>query len=218
MAADGHRPPDRRGSWWHCAIPGRGGAPDRLVVVESGRYPDGMLVELAEDMARTQIGDAAVCIVTYGEMQRVVRLQVTARMAPKAPPLWFVELRESTARPPAVSLLAFTGHGQPDGALADESDVSNTEVTGSDQLAALRWYPATGEVDQVYVQPSWRRRSIASALIAAGGSLAVARGWPHLWGDGQRTQLGEHLRTGSRWQHRAAELTHLAPPMTPGEA
>jgi GNAT superfamily N-acetyltransferase len=81
----------------------------------------------------------------------------------------------------------------------------------------VRWYPATGEVDQIYVQPAWRRRSIATGLIVAAGALSAARDWPRPWGDGQRTQLGEELRNAADWKHRAAELTHIAPPMTPVE-
>jgi GNAT superfamily N-acetyltransferase len=205
-------------SWWQCVIRGSGNEPDRFVTVQSTRYPDGTRVELAPVMASTQIGEAAVCVITFGEGGRVVGLHVQPWFAPKAPPLWFAELRESTATPPAVSLVAFTGTGAPVNALIDEADLRNLPVRSSDQLGALRWYPASGEVDQVYVQPAWRRRSIASALLAAAASLSVARDWPRFWGDGQRTELGEDLRNGRSWRGRAADLTHTAPPMTPDEA
>jgi GNAT superfamily N-acetyltransferase len=205
------------GSLWLCRVPGSAQRAQRLVLVDSVRYPDGTLVELAEPMARVQIGEDALCTATYGEAGAVVELQVSDRAAPKAPPIWFAEIRESTARPPAVNLLAFTGHDQPTGVLREHTDLTSLAVSSADQLGALRWYPASGEVDQIYVQPAWRRRSVASALIMAAATLSRARGWSSLWGDGQRTEQGEALRNTQRWRHRTADLTHLAPPMTPGE-
>jgi GNAT superfamily N-acetyltransferase len=213
-------PIDRRlgtASWWQCVIPGRAGEPDRFVTVQSTRYPDGSRIELAPEMARIQIGDDAVCEITFGDARRVVGLQVMPWFAPKAPPMWFGEHRESTATPPAVSLMAFTGAGQSPHQLVDEAGLRDLPVSTSDQLGALRWYPATGEIDQIYVQPSWRRRNVASALLAAAASLSVARGWPRFWSDGQRTIMGEQLRNGRSWKARAADITHVAPPMTPGE-
>jgi GNAT superfamily N-acetyltransferase len=161
------------------------------------------------------VGDDADCWVTFGWADQVAGLRVTERVAPDAPPLWFLEVRESAAQPPAVNLLAFSAPVVPPGALLDLAAFSNVEVDGSAQLGAVRWYPATGEVDQIYVDPAMRRRSIASALISAAATLAIAREWPRLWSDGQRTELGEQFRNGSAWAFRAAELTHVAPPMTP---
>jgi GNAT superfamily N-acetyltransferase len=213
-------PIDRRlgtASWWQCVIPGRGAEPDRFVTVQSARYPDGSRIELAPDMARVQIGADAVCEISFADGHRVVGLRVMPWFAPKAPALWFAERRESTATPPAVNLMAFSGAGQPAGTLVDEAGLRGIPVGTADQLGALRWYPATGEIDQIYVQPSWRRRNIASALLAAGGTLSVARDWPRFWSDGQRTEMGEQLRNGRSWKDRAAEVTHVAPPMTPGD-
>jgi GNAT superfamily N-acetyltransferase len=144
-------------------------------------------------------------------------LLVAPRWAPDAPPLWFAELRESAAKPPAVVLLAFTGAGRQPGDLLDESATRGLPITSADQLGAFRWYPATGEADRLYVQPHWRRRHIAASLMAAAELLSVARGWPRFWADGQRTELGERARNGRTWAKRTAELTHLHPPMTPGE-
>jgi GNAT superfamily N-acetyltransferase len=211
-----HRPGG--GSWWQCVIRETASEPARFITVQSSRYPDGSRVELSPEMARLQIGDAAVCAITYGDGRRVVGMQVMPWFAPKAPPMWFAELRESAASPPAVSLLAFTGAGQAANSLVDQSDLRNVAVVSSDQLGALRWYPATGEIDQVYVQPPWRRRNIASALLGAAASLSVSRDWPRFWSDGQRTALGEDLRNARTWRHRAADLTNLSPPMTPGDA
>jgi GNAT superfamily N-acetyltransferase len=206
-----------RPGWWQCVVRDATGAADRFVVVWSDRHPDGTRIDVAAEQATREIGDDAVCVATYGDSEQVVRLEVTPRAAPKAPPVWFAELRESTGRPPAVNLLAFTGHDCAPGTLLDRADLANLPVVSADQLGAVRWYPATGEVDQIYVSQPWRRRTVAGALVAAGTTLSLARGWPRFWGDGQRTELGEQLRNASAWRHRAAELTHVAPPMTPGE-
>lgn len=206
------------GRWWRCVVLGPDGRATRFVVVESHAYPDDTRVELAEPMATTQIGDAAVCVAELDESGQVTTLRPSRRFAPKAPAAWFAEIRESTAQPPAVNLLAFTGAGQPVGALIGQADLPNVAVETSDQLGAIRWYPATGRVDQLYVQPQWRRRSVASALVWAAAGLGAARAWPRMWGDGQRTELGEQLRNASSWRRCCADLTHRAPPMTPGEA
>lgn len=201
------------GNWWWCLIRDEQGHPTRLIEVESTRYPDGTHVDLSEDAALAQIGEDAICTALLAEDGAVQRLHVAARYAAKAPPLWFVEVVEGDARPPGFSLVAFTGANIEPGSLL--TGVAGLSVTSEDQLGALRWYPATGETDQLYVHPNWRRRNIASTLLAAGELLSVARGWPRFWADGQRTELGEQARNGRTWQKRTADLTHLHPPMTP---
>jgi GNAT superfamily N-acetyltransferase len=197
---------------------GDGAAPAWFAVAESDRHPDGARVELPVADAEREVGSDAVCVAEYGDESRVRTLRVGEQRAPKAPPLWFVEVRDSAAAPPAVSLVAFTGCGVPSGSLLADTDVQGLAVTSADQVGAVRWYPGSGEVDQVYVQPQWRRRALASLLVGAAATLSYARGWPRLWSDGQRTALGEQFRNASPWQHRTADLTNLAPPMTPGDA
>ena len=129
------------------------------------------------------------------------------------PPLWFVEVRDSAASPPAVHLIAFTGHGQPAGAVLDQAAASNVGVTTADQVAALQFYPATGEVFQIFVAPDWRRQSVGTLLTLNAGCLAIARGWNRLWADGQRTAQGEAFRTGATFERRTVPLTNLLPAM-----
>jgi hypothetical protein len=217
VPADHIAHPPTGGRWWCCSVRGLGGEPDRVVAVQSDRYPDGSRVELNADAAAVQIGRDASCTARLDPDGAVLAVDVEPAFAPKAPPIWFAEQRQSNAEPPAVLLMAFTGAGVERGRLLDEAAVSNVAVRSDDQLGAVRWYPATGEVDQIYVQPQWRRRNVATCLLAAGSLLSVARGWPRFWADGQRTQLGEELRNGRAWSGRAADLTHLHPPMTPGE-
>lgn len=186
--------------------------------VRSDRHPDGARVDLPADQAAVQIGDDAVCFAHYGDHELVAALELAPGTARKAPPLWFVEVRETSAHPPASNLIAFTGHGVAPGKLLDEVDVGSTGAASEDQLGALRWYPATGEIDQLYVAPKWRQHSIGTALVVLASMLSVARDWPRCWADGQRTVLGEKFRNGIEWGHRAADLTHIAPPMTPEDA
>jgi GNAT superfamily N-acetyltransferase len=175
------------------------------------------VIELPVDAAVAQIGTDSVAVARYDVHRRVVALEVARGHAPKSPQLWFVEVQESAARPPATNLVAFTGHGVATGTLLAEVDVEPTGVRSDDQLGAVRWYPATGEIDQIYVAPSWRQHRVGTALVVLGSLLSVARDWPRFWSDGQRTVLGEKFRNGIAWGHRAAALTHIAPPMTPGE-
>lgn len=205
-------------SAWQCVAVGTDGRPHYLAAVQSDRYPDGARVELARQAAELQIGADAVSFAHYDDRGEVARIEVTRRGAPKAPPLWFVEVRESTAQPPAVNLMAFAGHSPERATLVAQTDFGATGAASEDQVGAIRWYPATGEIDQVYVSPAWRRRSVATALLIAGSTLSLARGWPRFWADGQRTELGERVRAASEWGHRAADLTHVAPPMTPPTA
>lgn len=202
---------------WLCVSPAPDGG-QRVVFVASARYPDGMRVELPARIADAQIGDDLVAEALLDDAGTVVILRVSVAAAPKAPEVWFAEVRESTARPPAVNLVVFTGAAQQPGTLLDAARLRALAALPSsplDQLAALRWWPGTGEVDQVYVQPQWRRHSVGTLLVLAGSTLAQARGWARLWGDGQRTELGEQWRNAAAWRHRTDELTHEAPPMTP---
>ena len=183
--------------------------------MHSDDRPDGTEIVVEPDWIEPQQTIGAVLL---GEHGAPTDIAVRAEVRPDTPPLWYAELRELTGRPPAVSMLAFSGAGVAPGRLLDRTAAGNVDVTTDDQLAAIRWYPATGEIDQIYVAPHARRRGIATVLLHAAGMLSVANGWGRLWSDGQRTMLGEHLRNSRDWQHRAADLTHIAPPMTPGEA
>lgn len=201
-------------SWWQALVRGREREPDRLVLVSSARHPDGARVELDAAALRRQAGVHVVCEAILGPAD-VTGLRVGPHVAPKAPPVWFLEVPEPDRSPPATNLLAFATGGPTAGSLVGREQASGLPLTRADQLGAIRWYPATGEVDQVYVGPAQRRQHLGSALITAAATLSVARDWPRLWGDGHRTALGEDLRNARSWRDRAADLTHLAPPMTP---
>lgn len=189
-----------------------------LARVRSDRYPDGAHVEMPADEADALIGADVLSYARFDEHGRVGVLELAPGQPTKALPLWFVEVVESSARPPATNLVAFTGHDVAPWTLLDNLDVGRTGVSSEAQLGAVRWYPATGEIDQIYVAPRWRRRSIATTLLILASALSLARDWRSLWSDGQRTVLGETFRNAFEWGDRAAELTHVSPPMTPADA
>ena len=206
---------DSATGWWRARVPSHAGAPARFVFVHSDEHPDG--AEIAVDPGWRE-PDGTLGTVVLGDLGAAVAVEVR-HAKPETPAMWFLELRELTGRPPAVSLVAFTGRGIEAGRVLDRTAGGNVGVTSEDQVAAIRWYPATGEVDQIYVAPEQRRRGIATHLLIATGMWSVANGWGRLWSDGQRTVLGEQLlHSRDDWRHRAADLTHIAPPMTPGEA
>lgn len=215
MSTDDAAPPPQ--GWWHCRTVRPDGTVSAFYVVRSTLHADGVRVDLPQDEAMAVIGDDAQAVVRYGTDGTAVTVRVMPAVAPKAPLLWFADLPEPAAQPPAMNLVAFTGQDVPEGTLKNREALQEVGVASDDQLGALRWYPATGEIDQIYVNPKHRRRTIASALLMAGGTLHVARGGTRrMWADGQRTADGDRLRNGrAEWAHRADDLTHLAPPMTP---
>ena len=200
---------------WACRALRADGSIAWVAGTGSDRHADGELVELPESEALAYVGETAIVVAHMDPAGQVIGIRLAAGAAPKAPSMWFAELAEETAAPPALNLVAFTGFEVPNGQLLDRAQLRATRARTEEQLAAIRVYPETGEVDQVYVAPQWRRQSVGTALILAAGILVRARGWRPLWADGQRTADGDRLRDASIWRHRAAPLTNLAPPMTP---
>lgn len=197
--------------WWHCLATRDGEVVRFSIVPATAERPDATRVVLPEADADALVRDDASCT-AHLEGPRVTRLELPRRSGPLTPALWFAEVPEPDSSPAATCLLAFIGHGVDVGTLVTEAPPG---VTSEHQVAAIRWYLGTGEVDQVYVAPEHRRRGIAGAMVLAAGTLSVARSGARVWGDGQRTSDGERWRNAGPWAHRARDLTHLAPPMTP---
>ena len=177
----------------------------RVVAVLSADFPPGTVV----DLPGTRLPSGwQVAVTIRGE-----RLHSVAVALPDAPLLWYVELPESDA----TTLVAFSDPRQADGAVLTAAEARATGVSGDEQVAALRWWPGTGLVHQVYVQPAARRRGVAGKLAQAAGGVQVARGLPDLHGDGRRTELGERWREGlpGYVATRLAARTHRLPAMTP---
>lgn len=132
--------------------------------------------------------------------------------------LWFVAFAEPTAQPPAMTLVAFDTPDKAAGSVVSAADLVALPVSSDQQVGAVRWFTGTGQVHQVYVAPSRRRQGIGTALLLAAGTFAVASGWPRLWANGERTDLGESLATRGPevLRRRATARTRTLPPMTPG--
>jgi GNAT superfamily N-acetyltransferase len=206
--------PDRviEGWWVRRSLPaGNGGRARHLLVgVLSDEFPAGTVVDLPGDgrPSRWQVAVEA-------EGARVHRVEVAL---PDVPLLWYVEVAEPDADPGATTLVAFSDARYGEGRVLDQREARAHKITAGRQVAALRWWPSTGLVHQIYVQPAHRRRGVAGKLAQAAFGIQMARGLPSLHGDGRRTDLGEQWRDGLpdyvTW--RLAPRSEHLPPMTPG--
>ncbi len=144
----------------------------------------------------------------------LIHIQLAAFATPGAPPVWFVTVAETRATPPAMNLVAFTGDQKPAGTVITKFQFATLGVSNDEQAAAVRWYPATGLVHQVYVAAGWRRRHLGTHILYAAEAFHQANGWPgHLHGDGRRTELGEQLVAGLRHPGRFKPLDSTMPAM-----
>ncbi|MEH3033998.1 MAG: GNAT family N-acetyltransferase [Aeromicrobium erythreum] len=201
---------------WRCRALRADGSTAWFASVVGDTHPDGTVLELPEPEAAARLaGEQVLASVELDGAGLAVRLDLLPALLERTGPLWFVHVPEPDADPAATNLVAFTGGKVPAGSVLQGSIPADAGARSADQLGAIRWWPGTGEVDQVYVAPARRRSGLSTALMAAAGTLATAGGSVPLWGDGQRTALGERMKQASPWSHRFAELEHLAPPMTP---
>lgn len=176
--------------------------------------PDGAVLDAGP-------ADAEAALVTARAERasgRVLTVEVAAHVSPNAPALWLVAQPEPTAEPPAMTLVAFATNRFREGTVISAAEFTDLPVRSAEQVAAVRWFTRTGQVHQVYVAPDHRRRGIGTKLLLAAGTYAVASGWPRLWGNGERTDLGEVLATSGHdvVRRRMQARSRVLPPMTPG--
>lgn len=169
--------------WW--ARMDQGGRTS-LVAVLSSDFPPGTVIDLPGER-RPRGWQVAV----VSDDRCPVSVEVAL---PGAPLLWYVELPEPGADRPATTLVAFSDARFADGRLLGQDDARTAGITADGQVAAIRWWPASGLVHQLYVGPAHRRRGVAHKLARAAFGLQAARGLPALHGDGRRTDLGERWR------------------------
>jgi hypothetical protein len=144
----------------------------------------------------------------------LVRVEIGDDELPGSAPLWFVHVDEPRATPRATNLVAFGGDRFPPGTVVSRYAFATAGVQNGEQAGAVRWYPGTGLVHQIFVPPAWRRRFVASTLLYTADAFHQANGWPgKLHGDGRRTALGQLLLAGLRHPNRVRELTEEMPPM-----
>jgi GNAT superfamily N-acetyltransferase len=188
---------------------------DELLMLAGDGQADGAVVQ-------AQPGDAdraLVRTVVERATGRVLAVRVSRHMVPTAPDMWLVAMPEPAAEPPAMTLVAFGTRHAADGTVVDAETFTAMPVRSAEQLAAVRWFVRTGQVHQIYVAPDLRRRGIGTRLLLAAGAFAVASGWPRLWSNGERTDLGEALASAGHdvLRRRAKARTRVLPPMTPGD-
>lgn len=210
---------------WYVASPGRPTDPgtEQLRGYAGDRCPDGAILNLADvDIADLAAADLLLTVTYVADRQQVTRIEVTDQAAPGAPGLWYVVQPEPSAVPPAINLVAF-GSGRvnngrrPDGTVVDLVDFAALGIPSAAQVAALRWWPGTGQIHQIYVAPRRRRERVGTKLVYAAAGYRAAHGWPALRSDGARTDLGEAWLAvaPAPWRHRIGVRTESAPPMTP---
>lgn len=133
---------------------------------------------------------------------------------PEAPVLWFVIIPEPRASPPATNLVAFAGDQLEAGTVINNYMFATMGVENSAQAGAVRWYPQTGVVHQVYVAQEWRRKQVGTAVLYAASAFHQANGWPgNLHSDGRRTAIGELFVAGLRHPQRITARDAELPPM-----
>jgi GNAT superfamily N-acetyltransferase len=198
--------------WWARAHHTGGGGRLTLFAVLSAEFPAGMTVDLP-DVRRPARWQVAVRLDADG--QRVHAVEVNE---PDVPLLWYVEVPDPTADPAATSLVAFSDSRQREGRLLTAAEARDAGVTAAQQVAAVRWWPRTGLVHQLYVGAQHRGHGLARKVVQAAYALQACRGLPALYGDGRRTDLGEEWRRSlpDAIAGRMAPLSQVMPPMTPG--
>jgi GNAT superfamily N-acetyltransferase len=160
-----------------------------LVAVLSDEFPAGTSVDLPGP-GRPAGWQLAIFADDVGRTSRI------ETHLPDAPLLWYVELPEADAEPPATTLLAFSDDRYPEGTLLSAAEARAGGIGGAEQVAAIRWWPRSGLVHQLFVGPAHRRRGVAGKLGYVAFGLQAVRGLPELHGDGRRTRLGEQFRQG----------------------
>lgn len=173
--------------WWARLTGPAGGT---FVAVLSADFPPGTVVDLPGE--RRPSG-WQVAVRTGGPAGRPRSVEVAL---PGAPLLWYVELPEPEAVPPATTLVAFSDDRFPDGHLLSLDEARDAGIGAAGQVGAIRWWPATGLVHQIFVGPANRRRGVGRTLAQAAFGLQASRGLPAVHGDGRRTDLGERWRQG----------------------
>jgi hypothetical protein len=158
--------------------------------------------------------DAVVLWSSEESSTGLIRIELADFATPQAPAVWFVSVPEPRATPSATNLVAFASDHKPPGTVVTKYQFATLGVSNDEQVAAVRWYPSTGLVHQVYVSAGWRRQQLGTHVLYAADAFHQANGWPgHLHGDGRRTQLGERLVAGLRHPARFKPLEKTMPPM-----
>ncbi|HWE55080.1 MAG TPA: hypothetical protein VG435_06180 [Acidimicrobiales bacterium] len=190
-------------------------APDgqmHLACVIGEEHPYRHVVDVPGDQPGTVLYRAE-----YDAAGQMTRATVDPAFAPGAVDLWYSELPEPDADPPATNLLAFATPEWPDGTIVAAAALEEAGIDPREQVAAVRWWNGTGQVHQVFVAAHMRRKRIGTKLVLTGAALTVGRRWPSLWSGGELTDLGTSWISASVWAARVAPRSLEVPPMTPDD-
>lgn len=218
--------PTQGGAWYGTAQQRRsdGTAEHVVATFADGRHPDGEQRQhgSAPLLATDPTAHAVARCTSHNGQTDVVFVEVRASAAGgslrDAHALCYVLSHERDAAPRALALVAFADPTR-DGRVFTQEAAQGAGLRPEQQVAAVRWWPSTGEVHQVYVAEAWRRRRIASKLLVAADVVSVALGGLPLRGGGHRTDLGDEMlgSAPAHWQVRVHERRSAAPPMTPSD-
>lgn len=143
-------------------------------------------------------------------------LRINPDLVERAPTTWFVASQQLRDDPATVTLVAFATDDLPEGTVIDNAEFMALAVRSSDQVAAVQWGPRTAIIYQVFVQPQWRRRQLATKMVYAASAYHQAHGWSGpIRSDGRRTDLGEEFTAAFRHPDRIAPWQERAEPMDP---
>lgn len=143
----------------------------------------------------------------------ILGFEFAPRLAPDAPPLWFVHVDEPRAQRPAAHLVGFSSEHLPAGTIISRYRFATLGVHSDEQVGAVNWH-RSGVASQIFVARPWRRHQAAIALLLAADAFHQANAWPgFLHSDGRRTELGELMIGGLPYPQRISPLTETMPPM-----
>lgn len=131
--------------------------------------------------------------------------------------MWFVSIDSSReASPDCQVLVGFATDHLADGMIINEMEFVTMPVFNEQQVGAISWSRATGEVDQIYVAPDMRRSEVGRRLTHAASAFHQTHGWPGvIHASRRRTELGQMFMLGKGYVSRQTPHTELAPPMDP---
>lgn len=188
-------------------------SPATITAFVTADFPDGTVVDAQQLSGRDLDALPSLWEARY-EAGSGLLLRVT--VVGSAQRLWYVAIPEPDADPPAVTLVAFDTSHFPTGRVIDHAVFVPLPVRSDEQVGAIRWWPGTGQIHQVYVHPRRRRQGIATALVYAASAHLIAAGSPHrIWASGDRTDLGEALAAGLPHPQRVRSRRRSIAPMTP---
>jgi GNAT superfamily N-acetyltransferase len=199
------------GLWWTRTVSSEGD--DQVVELrghDTGEHEPGTVLS-------TPRLDLSPLVIGHANLTGTRVRSLSVNHGETAPRLWWVEHPETSADPPAMTLIAFATSDIAASAVIEQPRFRSLRLDSSAQFGAVRWWPAAGQIHQIYVAPEQRRQGLGTALLFAAAGYSRLRNWPLLWGSGQRTDLGEAFvtRGHSVISGRVEPRTHNLPPMTP---